>query len=37
VGLATLSAFFRPQWKNTPEQLPPAQPTFQSGTPGASE
>lgn len=22
VGIATLSAFFRPQWKNTPEKLP---------------
>ncbi|HET6936317.1 MAG TPA: succinate dehydrogenase [Candidatus Angelobacter sp.] len=37
VGLATLSAFFKPDWKNTPEHLPPAQPTFQSGTPGSSQ
>lgn len=25
VGLATVSAFFKPQWKNTPATLPPAQ------------
>ncbi len=24
VGLATMGAFFRPQWKNTPAELPPA-------------
>jgi succinate dehydrogenase cytochrome b subunit len=23
IGLATAAAFFRPQWRNTPEQLPP--------------
>jgi succinate dehydrogenase / fumarate reductase cytochrome b subunit len=27
VGLATMSAFFRPQWRNTPEKLPPQQQT----------
>ena len=25
IGMATLSAFFRPQWENTPEELTPAQ------------
>ncbi len=25
IGMATLSAFFRPQWRNTPAQLPPQQ------------
>jgi succinate dehydrogenase cytochrome b subunit len=29
VGLATLSAFFRPQWKNTPADLPPQPPAVQ--------
>jgi succinate dehydrogenase / fumarate reductase cytochrome b subunit len=27
VGMATLSAFFRPEWKNTPEKLPTTQQT----------
>jgi succinate dehydrogenase / fumarate reductase cytochrome b subunit len=34
VGMATLSAFFRPQWKNTPAQLPPRTATFETGSPG---
>lgn len=34
VGLATVSAFFRPQWKNTPANLPPAQ-TVDTGTANA--
>ena len=25
IGMATLSAFFRPQWRNTPAELPPQQ------------
>ena len=25
VGMATMSAFFRPQWRNTPEKLPPLE------------
>jgi succinate dehydrogenase / fumarate reductase, cytochrome b subunit len=25
VGMATLSAFFKPQWRNTPEKLPPVE------------
>jgi succinate dehydrogenase cytochrome b subunit len=37
VGMATLSAFFRPQWKNTPAQLPPRPATFQTGTPGGPQ
>ena len=31
VGMATMSAFFRPQWKNTPEKLPGWQQTMESG------
>jgi succinate dehydrogenase / fumarate reductase cytochrome b subunit len=27
IGIATMSAFFRPQWRNTPEKLPPQQQT----------
>jgi succinate dehydrogenase cytochrome b subunit len=27
VGMATLSAFFKPQWKNTPAKLPSVQQT----------
>jgi hypothetical protein len=27
VGMATLSAFFKPQWKNTPAKLPPVEQT----------
>src|SRR5258707_10352825 len=30
VGMATLSAFFRPQWKNTPEKLPAEQQSMES-------
>jgi succinate dehydrogenase / fumarate reductase cytochrome b subunit len=37
VGMATVSAFFTPAWKNTPADLPPQPPTFQSGTPGSPE
>jgi len=32
VGFATLSAFFQPQWRNTPEHLPPKPPAFESST-----
>ncbi len=31
VGLATALAFFRPEWRNTPENLPPVQQTAESG------
>jgi len=31
VGIATMSAFFRPQWKNTPENLPPVSQQVESG------
>ncbi|HEY7404141.1 MAG TPA: succinate dehydrogenase [Candidatus Angelobacter sp.] len=31
VGIATLSAFFRPQWKNTPEKLPAIEQQAESG------
>ncbi len=31
VGLTTMSAFFRPQWKNTPEKLPPISQQAESG------
>lgn len=31
VGLATVSAFFRPQWRNTPANLTPATQTTESG------
>jgi succinate dehydrogenase / fumarate reductase cytochrome b subunit len=34
VGFATVAAFFNPQWRNTPEKLPPSPPAFESGTPG---
>ena len=30
VGMATLTAFFRPQWKNTPEKLPAEQQSMES-------
>jgi succinate dehydrogenase / fumarate reductase, cytochrome b subunit len=30
VGMATLSAFFKPQWRNTPEKLPPIEQTTES-------
>ena len=30
VGMATLSAFFKPQWRNTPEKLPTAEQTTES-------
>jgi succinate dehydrogenase / fumarate reductase, cytochrome b subunit len=33
VGLATVWAFFRPQWQNTPADLPPDQPAMQSTAP----
>jgi succinate dehydrogenase / fumarate reductase cytochrome b subunit len=32
VGLATVSAFFRPQWRNTPANLPPETQTTDSDT-----
>jgi hypothetical protein len=32
VGLATAFAFLRPQWRNTPEKLPPAQQTVERST-----
>lgn len=31
VGIATTAAFFRPQWKNTPEKLPPIEQQAESG------
>jgi succinate dehydrogenase / fumarate reductase, cytochrome b subunit len=31
IGMATMSAFFRPQWKNTPAQLPPVSQQVESG------
>jgi hypothetical protein len=31
VGLLTASAFFRAEWKNTPEKLPPVEETVGSG------
>jgi len=31
VGIATTAAFFRPQWKNTPAQLPPVEQQAESG------
>ncbi|HSM86811.1 MAG TPA: hypothetical protein VLT16_11690, partial [Candidatus Limnocylindrales bacterium] len=37
VGMATLAAFFKPQWRNTPAQLPPVPPAVQTGTPGSPE
>jgi succinate dehydrogenase / fumarate reductase cytochrome b subunit len=33
IGLATVWAFFRPQWKDTPADLPPEQPAMQSTAP----
>jgi len=33
VGMATLSAFFRPQWKNTPVNLPANPPVSQASSP----
>ena len=34
VGFATVAAFFNPQWRNTPEKLPPPPPAVESGAPG---
>lgn len=31
VGLATMSAFFKPQWKDTPAKLPPVEQTVENG------
>jgi succinate dehydrogenase / fumarate reductase, cytochrome b subunit len=31
VGLATMSAFFKPQWKNTPAKLTPVEQTVENG------